>query len=148
MREVPLRNSPFVALVDDRDFPIAMTKNWFMTEDGYVRSTTLPRTYLHNFPIGVKGLDHKDGIKLNCQRRNLRLATVSQNGGNRKRSANNRTGFKGVNFNYHKYRAQVNVGGKRIYLGRFLTALEAARAYDAAAKKHHGEYARLNFPES
>lgn len=147
MREVPLRNSPFVAMVDDADYGLAMTKAWFLADDGYVRSTTLPRKVLHCFLTGVKGLDHKDGIKLNCQRNNLRPATISQNGANRKRGSNNTSGFKGVNFNYHKYRAQVNVRGRRVYLGRFPTAVEAARAYDAAAKQHHGEYARLNFPD-
>jgi hypothetical protein len=35
--------------------------------------------------------------------------------------------------------------GKKIWVGRFKTQIEAARAYDAAAKKYHGEFARLNF---
>ena len=40
----------------------------------------------------------------------------------------------------------LTVDGKWIYLGSYNSEKEAAKAYDEAAKKHFGEYAKLNFP--
>ena len=45
---------------------------------------------------------------------------------------------------YRKWEVRISVHGKRIYLGRFNSELEAARAYDAATVKYHGRYANVN----
>ena len=73
---------------------------------------------------------------------NLREAKRSEN----KRNAKATGLFKGVRFEYKKWRARIFVGGKRVHLGCFDAAEDAARAYDAAAVKHYGEFAKLNFP--
>jgi hypothetical protein len=36
---------------------------------------------------------------------------------------------------------------KQRHLGNFLNEVEAALAYDQAAREHHGDKAKLNFPE-
>ena len=92
--------------------------------------------------------DHIDGDGLNNCRDNLRLATNGQNQHNR---APNRAGssrFKGVwwSKDREKWRTQIQCDRKVIRIGHFDSETEAARAYDHAALRYHGEFAWLNFP--
>lgn len=57
----------------------------------------------------------------------------------------NTSGFRGVSRDGKRWQAYIGVGGKRIPLGRFNTANDAALAYDKAAKKFKGDAAILNF---
>ena len=79
----------------------------------------------------------------------LRDATRQQNRMNAIKRSDNTTGFKGVCFHKaaKKFLAQIYVNRRAIYLGLFDTAAAAARAYDGAARLHHGEFAKLNFQE-
>jgi hypothetical protein len=47
-----------------------------------------------------------------------------------------------------RWRARIRVNGKRIYLGSFIDETDAAKAYDNDARKHHGQFASLNFPDN
>jgi len=99
-------------------------------------------------------VDHTNRDTLDNHRSNLRICTRSQNCGNQKIRSTNRSGFKGVNWKkpggkknpYGHWCARISVESKRIQLGYFSTAEEAARVYDQAAQKYFGEFARLNFP--
>ncbi len=44
-----------------------------------------------------------------------------------------------------KWAASIRVDGKLLHLGYYGNEVEAAKAYDEAAIKHFGEYAKLNF---
>jgi hypothetical protein len=78
----------------------------------------------------------------------LRLATPSHNSCNSRRDKSKTySRYRGVSFSKRKGKwfATIRHNGKKIWLGYFDDELSAARAYDEAAKKHHGEFARLNF---
>ena len=93
-----------------------------------------------------KSVDHRDGNRLNNSRANLRVCEHYENLRNRGKQKNNTTGFCGVYKNRDRYQAQIKMNGKCLYFGTYPTPEEAARAYDEAALKLHGEFARLNFP--
>jgi hypothetical protein len=46
------------------------------------------------------------------------------------------------------WKAEITQDGKQLDLGRFRTPEMAARAYDVAAVKLFGAFARLNFPDA
>ena len=99
--------------------------------------------------IGYKNFaksDHINGDKLDNRRCNLRPATNQQSGCNRSKQKNNTSGYIGVCWDKQrkKWMAQIKVNRKHIHLGRHDDIEDAARAYNKAAIKYHGKFARLN----
>jgi len=96
-------------------------------------------------------VDHINHDGMDNRSANLRAATHSQNMCHRKKhSAATYSKYKGVHWhkNHKKWLARITFEKKTIHLGYFRSETEAARAYDRAAMKYHGEFASLNFPES
>jgi len=89
-------------------------------------------------------IDHRDGNALNNRWTNLRLASHTDNAANRPRLPRNTSGLKGVSFDRRRgtWAAQITKEGRRYFIGRFATALEAHAAYVAAARVLFGEFAR------
>lgn len=154
MKKISLTQGKF-ALVDDEDFPILDKVSWYFNSHGYAdRKPRKKSLSMHRFlmgdPKGMK-IDHINGDGLDNRKANLRICTHQQNLYNSKLSKKNKSGYKGVSWDKvnKKWRATVHVTTgsttKIVQIGRFSNAKLAAQAYDLAARKHYGEFARLNF---
>jgi hypothetical protein len=151
MKEIPLsgpKGKGLTIQVDDKDFEFLSQFKWYAKTDRngdiYAQAWITPSRLLVPAPL----VDHVNGNKLDNTRTNLREATSRQNSWNRRLRSDSKVGFKGVvrSSSRHQYRARIQVGDKRLHSGYYGTAAEAARAYDAMAREHFGEFARLNFP--
>jgi hypothetical protein len=95
-------------------------------------------------------VDHRNTSSLDNRRSNLRLATPSQNSCNcRRDKSNTYSRFRGVSFSKRKKKwfSTIRNQGRKLWLGYFDNDLDAAKAYDEAARKYHGDFARLNFAD-
>lgn len=109
---------------------------------------------MHRHILGLKpgdGIlaDHENGNTLDCRRLNLRDSSHAGNSQNRGPDGG-KSRFKGVSPYPYKpwlWVAQITGNGKKEWLGVFEQEEAAARAFDAAAIRLHGEFAWLNFPE-
>jgi len=92
-------------------------------------------------------VDHINGKRADNRPENLRFATASQNTANSVKRSDSRNRFKGVQrINGGRYyAARIQKDGKRWHVGCFATEIEAAEAYDKAAKEQFKEFAKTNF---
>jgi hypothetical protein len=93
-------------------------------------------------------VDHGDGDGLNNTRDNLSIVTAAENSYNKRKCLNARSSkYKGVSRRKRDNRwiAIITFKGISINLGFFDDEIEAAKAYDEAAKELYGKYAKLNF---
>lgn len=138
------------ARVDDDDFEWLSGFNWNLDSKGYAqrkagKSTVRMHREILRAPAGMD-VDHIDGDRLNNQKANLRVCTRSENKRNQRVYRNSTSGFKGVSFHKltGKWHANIGHNGKTTYLGLHRTAEDAAIAYNEAARRLHGEFAKLN----
>lgn len=142
--------SGFFVKVDNKDYLRLIKHKWYLKTSRYayalINSKWVP---MHRFILGVLDksivVDHINHDGLDNQRSNLRTATRSQNAMNRER-AFGVSKYIGVSFHVasNKWVSAIYVNKKRLCLGYFNNEIEAAYIRDEAAKKHYGEFAKLN----
>lgn len=149
----------YFAMVDDEDFDTLSKFKWTLNTviigncvklyakrneliEGRQRMLKMHRLIMGCTKGDGKMIDHKDGNGLNNTRDNLRFCTPSQNQQNRKTRKSH--GYLGIYKRGSNWCSKICINRKQMHLGSFLDKKSAAIAYNDAAKKYHGEFARLN----
>lgn len=159
MKKIPLTQGKF-AKVDDSDFEWLSQWRWCAIKWGNTFAAIRNRArdnkgkqgtvYMHRMVMGLKKgqnlqTDHINHNGLDNQRKNLRKCTAQQNQWNYTKPSNKSSIYKGVC--KHKsggWTAYINKNKIHRYLGYYRTEKEAATAYNTAALKLFGEYAKIN----
>ena len=110
--------------------------------------------HMHRVIMGVIDpklfVDHINGDGLDNRKKNLRICTNAENARNAKAKTRNRSGYKGVSLHrinkdgMQTWRSRICMDGKDISLGVYRSKREAARAYNTAAIKMFGRFAKVN----
>ncbi len=155
---IPLSQDLY-ALVDGEDFERLSKHKWYAHKgrNTYYAMRNTPRrndkqlkVYMHREILGLpKGIatDHRAGYGLDNRRVNLRPATNQQNQFNRRSQYRKKSSqYKSVFWHKRikKWYARIMNNHKRYFLGYFDTEKDAALAYNQAATKYFGEFAKLN----
>lgn len=92
-------------------------------------------------------VDHINGNPSDNRSSNLRNSTASQNSANSQKSIRSTSPYRGVSWisRDRVWRAAISSNMKKIHLGDYRDPIEAAKAYDAGARLHHGSFAKVNF---
>lgn len=144
-----------VAIVDDWWFDELNQYNWqavwnLGTKSYYARRNSLDHKtiIMHRVIAGAKRgevCDHSNHNTLDNREENLRVCTSSQNNMNRGKKLGTSSEYKGVTPHGSGWRARIKISRMNHYLGTYKNPEDAAKAYDEAAKRLHGEFATLNF---
>ena len=149
----------YKAIIDDDDYARLGHLGWYANEykrkDGSVKVVYAVlcsgKFRLHRVILGIKDpyieVDHRDGNGLNCQRNNLRVTNRAGNRQNSQKRLGCTSEYKGVSklAGRDGWMSCIKVDGSSINLGSFGTQIEAAKAYNDAAIRYFGEFARLNY---
>jgi hypothetical protein len=139
--------------IDAEDMSIVYSYNWKSSKNPvgqiyFVHSKKYLHRAIMNCPKSMV-VDHINGNTLDNRKSNLRICSKKENQYNQKKHKGNRhSKFKGVTFRKElkqkPWEAFIYKDYKSKRLGYFATEQEAALAYNKAANKAYGEFAKLN----
>lgn len=142
---IPLTKGKF-AIIDAEDFEKVSQYKWHFSVYA-ITSIDGNQVRMHRFVTGdttSPQIDHINGNCLDNRKANLRGCTAVENARNMTKAANCSSKYKGVFHKTNSWEAYIHMDDKKISLGRFPTEEHAAWAYNVAAKKHFGRFAKLN----
>ena len=149
-----ITNKNIKIILDKEDELFVSSINWTYKTNpvGQTYFTNSKKEYLHRLLVNCpKGMvvDHINGNTLDNRKENLRICSKIENQYNQKKHKGNRhSKFKGVTYRKDlkskPWEAFIYKDGKSKRLGYFKTEQLAAKAYNKAAKKAYGEFAKLN----
>ena len=172
MKKIKLTQGKY-ALVDNEDFKKINKYKWYAAYQPTSRNYSAVRAkwsrtkkrnqtiYMHRIIINAPkymSVDHIDHNSLDNQKNNLRICTTRDNNRNVVRRKDNKSGYKGVwkkdeylpktnkdrKISRKVWISKIGINGRQIPLGLFFSPIDAAKAYNKAAKKYFGEFAYLN----
>ena len=162
MKRIKLTQGQF-AIVDDADFEWLSQWKWYAEpprkQKGAGSSCNIwyavreKGIRMHREILGLKKgdgkqTDHRNGNGLDNKRVNLRICTRSENMQNlHHRNKKGAGKHQGVHKQGRRWRAVIVKDGKRIHIGTYDLAKEAARAYDRKALELYGPEAKTNYPK-
>lgn len=153
MKQIKLTQGKY-ALIDDEDYELISRYRWVYSSKGYAITHNpidgRQWIWMHRIIMGTPNgsqTDHINRNKLDNRKINLRVCSASQNRINASSSKTFSSKYRGVSWNTlkKKWTSQIQLHGKRIFIGRFQSEIHAAMAYDIWAKELHKEFAICNF---
>lgn len=165
MVEVPLTQGK-IALIDDCDAERVLQFNWqafrthrkmeawYASRGVWLGGGKQTTELMHRFIVGVGDpaiqVDHWNSDGLDNQRDNLRTCNNQQNTSNMRKQSGFTSQFKGVRWHARDqvWQAYIRVNHEQHHLGSFPDEFSAALAYNDAAGRFFGDFARLNEVES
>ena len=140
-------------LIDNEDFERVIQYKWSIHKQlpNKLRVYNFYHGHIHRFILNITNskihVDHINGNPLDNRKENLRLCSNKENTKSKNKSKSNTSGYKGVFFIKYRnkcWNARIGIDYKTIHLGYFYTKEDAAKAYNEAAIKYFGEFAKLN----
>lgn len=144
------------SIVDDDDYEKLAQYKWCASRCGNshyaMRKDKNDKGILmHRFILNVTDrhihVDHINHDTLDNRKINIRTCTQQENNRNKSPHSKSTSKYLGVSWDKlkNKWKGNIYVNKKLLFLGRFNSEEDAAKAYDLIAKKEFQQYANLNF---